>query len=123
MKITTTKLFKKPNWLVCLFSKSKREERERWDQNREERGKDSEHLETEGNITPVRDIVYLVLQWYEEAGQYEIGGVFDQKHRAVAACRDDSYVIGEFGLNQTLPHESTPGTWYDHHGTPLANKE
>lgn len=57
--------------------------------------------------------VYLVQQWNEERAHYEISGIFDDIIKAFDACRDETYVVGEFELNKQLPHEPVDGTWWD----------
>lgn len=57
-----------------------------------------------------RKIMWLVGQRADLAGrsdQWEFGGVFDTEIAAIAACRDWSYFVASFYLNETFPHETT----------------
>lgn len=59
---------------------------------------------------------YLVQQWNSQTSIWEIAGIFDNKQAAIEACRDESYIIGEFERNKQMPHQSVDGIWYNHRG-------
>jgi hypothetical protein len=55
---------------------------------------------------------YVVLQYREKtdktAATFEFSGVFDDRDKAIAACRDWSYCVnGPIEMNQSQPHETT----------------
>jgi len=66
-------------------------------------------------------ILYLVQQWNDQTSIWEISGIFSEKEKAISACRDESYVIGQFELDKQLPHESVDGVWYDFEGHLIEN--
>lgn len=43
-------------------------------------------------------------------GVYHIQGIFSDETKAVAACRDETYLVGPLPLNLSLPHD--PVIWF-----------
>jgi hypothetical protein len=59
-------------------------------------------------------IFYIVGRFKNFPDQWEFQGVFDDKQKAVEACRDCTYFIGPVRLNEKLPDEMKewPGAYY-----------
>ena len=45
---------------------------------------------------------------------WEFAGVFDSEQKAIDACRDQSYFIAPYNINEIHPHETVPmeGIYY-----------
>lgn len=54
-------------------------------------------------------IVGRTLDW--QISSWEFAGVFSTEDKAVSACRDATYFIGEATLDEELPHETITTHW------------
>ena len=57
--------------------------------------------------------IYLVGRWIEDSDRFAIVGLFSENPKAADACRDDSYFVLDFTLDERLPDEiETRTPWH-----------